>query len=563
MIKSRILKLKKKIKKYDLDYYLVPKNDHYFNEYPLQDRLKYISNFDGSAGLAVISKKNDDYLFVDGRYTTQANLQSGKNFKIKEISEKLPFHILKEGIKVGFNPYHFTNSRLHQLFKDKYNLIPIKEDILNVKKKIKKISKFYLLDSSITGETSLSKIKKIVKFIKSKNSEYLFITSSENVAWLLNIRGHDNPYNPTPNCKLIISNSGKINIFTNKKKISKTLESKLKFQNIYEEQNLENFICNLNFKRIIVDTNSCSFAYTSLILKNGKIANINDPIYLMKSIKSNSEIKNTIDVHIKDGVAMTKFLYWVKKNNKNLTEIGAEKKLESFRRKNKKYLYPSFNTIAASGPNGAIIHYKASRITNRTLNKQDLFLCDSGGQYKYGTTDITRTICFSTQSKRIKNLYTKVLKGHIAVATTQIEKGINGTIIDKKARKFLNQNNLDYAHGTGHGVGFFLNVHEGPVAISKFNKVKILPGMIMSNEPGYYKKNCFGIRIENLLYVKKNNNNLIFQNLTMVPLEKDLINFDLLNKSEKNYLMSYNIEVYSKIRKYLKPDERRWVLSQI
>ncbi len=253
-----------------------------------------------------------------------------------------------------------------------------------------------------------------------------------------------------------------------------------------------------------------------------------------------------------------------KKINKNkITEVEAEKKLEKFRKKNNNFLYPSFDTIAGSGKNGAIVHYRAKKENCRNINKEDIFLCDSGGQYKYGTTDVTRTICFKNQNQNIKNFYTKVLKGHIAVALTNINKDNCGKKIDKRARKFLKESNLDYAHGTGHGVGFFLNVHEGPQSINKNNKIKIKQGMILSNEPGYYKKNNFGIRIENLVYVKNKNGNLFFENLTMVPIEKDLINFDLLTNFEKNYLFKYHLEVYSKISKYLKPNEKRWLASQI
>ncbi len=230
---------------------------------------------------------------------------------------------------------------------------------------------------------------------------------------------------------------------------------------------------------------------------------------------------------------------------------------------NKYYLYPSFDTIAGSGKNAAIVHYRAKKENCRIIEKKDIFLCDSGGQYKYGTTDVTRTICFSNQSKEIKNIFTKVLKGHIAVAKTNLNKDDIGKKIDKRARKFLIKSNLDYAHGTGHGVGFFLNVHEGPQSITKINKIKIKEGMILSNEPGYYKKNKYGIRIENLVYVKKIKKKLFFENLTMAPIEKDLINFNLLTNSEKNYLLKYNLDVYSKISKHLNQNERKWLASFI
>ena len=230
---------------------------------------------------------------------------------------------------------------------------------------------------------------------------------------------------------------------------------------------------------------------------------------------------------------------------------------------NKNYLYPSFDTIAGAGKNGAIVHYRANKNNCKIIKHEDIFLCDSGGQYKYGTTDVTRTICFSRPNQYIKNIFTYVLKGHIAVATSNLITNNIGKKIDQRARRFLKQNKLDYAHGTGHGVGFFLNVHEGPQSISKINKEKIKEGMILSNEPGFYRKNKFGIRIENLVYVKKFKKKIYFENLTLVPIEKDLINFKLLNSKEKNYLFHYHLKVYSQISKYLNFKEKKWLASFI
>ncbi len=271
-----------------------------------------------------------------------------------------------------------------------------------------------------------------------------------------------------------------------------------------------------------------------------------------------------IKAHINDGIALTKFLYWIKEiNKKKISEIDAQNKLEAFRKKNKDYLFPSFNTIAGTGKNAAIVHYRATNNNTKIINKKDIFLCDSGGQYSYGTTDVTRTICFSKQKKNIKKIFTQILKGHIAVARTNLNKINVGKEIDKRARKFLNEDGLDYGHGTGHGVGHFLNVHEGPQAISKYNNIKIKEGMILSNEPGFYKKNHFGMRIENLIYVKKEGKNLLFKNLTLAPIEKDLIDYKILTKSERDYLFDYHLEVYSKISFFLKRNEKKWLASFI
>ena len=258
-------------------------------------------------------------------------------------------------------------------------------------------------------------------------------------------------------------------------------------------------------------------------------------------------------------------MFWLKKNfiKKKITEISAAQKLLNFKKKNKDFNFLSFPTISGTGPNGAIIHYKATKTSNRILKKGDIYLVDSGGQYNYGTTDVTRTISLQNSNKRIKDIFTRVLKGHIAVASFILKKNTSGSIIDGEARKYLKQINLDYAHGTGHGVGYYLNVHEGPHGISKGNKVILKEGMIVSNEPGYYEKNKFGIRIENLIYVKKIKNNLFFENLTMAPLEKDLINYKLLTENEIDYLFRYHLNLYNQYSRFLNLKERKWLASLI
>ena len=562
MISNKIRKLRHEFIKFDIDGYAVPKNDEYFNEYSSPDRLNFISNFDGSAGLAIILK-DKNYLFVDGRYTTQAKSQSGKNFNIVKIHKKLPWKVLKHKIKIGYNPYYFTSLSLRRYFKNYFVLVPIYRDLLikNVQKKINQ--KFYFIGNNISGENSKSKISKVLKFLHRDKSDCLFVTAPENVAWLLNIRGRDNPYSPIPNCRMILKKSGKMFLFANKSKIQHLFSNyNLKKIKTIEESNINIFLKELGSKKIILDRLSCSLAYENIIKKKINISNKNDPIYNLKSIKNDVEIKNLIKSHILDGVAVIKFLYWIKNLKKNISELEAEKKLNFFRKRSKKYLFPSFNTIAASGPNGAIIHYRANQSSNRIIKKNDIFLCDSGGQYKYGTTDITRTIGFGKQSNRIKDIFTYVLKGHIAVANANLDKLTSAHLLDTLARKFLKKKGLDYPHGTGHGVGYFLNVHEGPVAISKGYKIMLQPGHVMSNEPGFYQKDKFGIRLENMIYVKKIQNKTYFKNLTFVPFDKELINFKLLTKKEKDYLINYNLEIYSNVEKYLTYEEKFWLLSQ-
>ena len=297
--------------------------------------------------------------------------------------------------------------------------------------------------------------------------------------------------------------------------------------------------------------------YKNIIKQNNIIVEKYDPIYFHKSIKNKIEIKNTIKSHIYDGAALTKFLFWLKKNyrKKNINEISAQKKLLKFRKENKNFKFLSFPTISGSGPNGAIIHYKVSKKSNRKLKKGDIYLVDSGGQYNFGTTDVTRTISLNNNDKRIKDIFTRVLRGHIAVASYKLKNNTCGSQIDSAARKPLKEINLDYAHGTGHGVGYFLNVHEGPHAISKNNKVNFKEGMIVSNEPGYYENGKFGIRIENLIRVKKNKTGYAFNNLTMAPIDRSLINKDALKKNEINWLNNYHKDVFNNLKKFMNKSE--------
>jgi len=564
MTKSKIKVLKEKFKKFNIDGYIVPKNDEYFSEYAKNDRLKNISNFSGSAGLAVILKKKN-YLFVDGRYTIQAEKESAKNFNIIEIHKKVPHDIIKK-LNLGYDPKVFTSKNIKNYFLNN-NLIPINNNLIDqiFDYKEKKTKPFYSLKKNIVGESHNAKILKIVKYLKSSKADYLFVSAPENVAWLLNIRGFDNPNSPIPNSRLIIDKNKKLFLITQKNNTTKIIQDKkINKKNVINIKDLPNLIHKLEGKKFIIDNNSCSIFYENIIKSKFKVLDRDDPIYKLKAIKNLCEVNHMIEAHKKDGLALTKFIYWIKNMNKNIiTEFEAQNKLEKFRKFNKDYLFPSFNTIAGSGSNGAIVHYRATKKITKKINKKDILLVDSGGQYKYGTTDVTRTICFINQKQSVKDAYTNVLKGHISVALTNLNKDNTGKKIDIRARQFLKKGGLDYAHGTGHGVGFFLNVHEGPQSISKHNKINIEKGMILSNEPGYYKKNHFGIRIENLVYAKQFKDKLFFENLTLAPMEKELINYRLLNKIEKDYLFKYHLNIYSEYSASLNKRERKWLASLI
>ena len=557
---EKITKLRKFFKTFNLDGYVIPKNNNFFGEYvsTAEDNLKYISNFTVSAGFAVILK-NKNYIFVDGRYTTQAEIQCGEHFQVCTIPKDYPFNIFKnKKLNLGFDPKLHTENSLSRLFENAFiKLKPVNKNLIDLfwkRKKNLNIKSFYLIKDKDAGLKVDKKLAILIKLIKFNKADYLFTTASENIAWLLNIRGEDTSYSPLPNAHAIIDKTGVVLLFCNLKKISESFKSKInKNIKIYDFSLLQNFIINLSNKKILIDILTCSIFYKAVIKKNNLIIEKQDPIYYLKSLKNRTEIKNSIKSHIYDGAALTKFIFWLKNNfrTKKITEILAQEKLLEYRKKNKTFHDLSFPTISGSGPNSAIIHYKANKKSNRLLRKGDVYLVDSGGQYLYGTTDVTRTLSLDVYNYKIKNIFTRVLKGHIAVASFKLNKNSDGNKIDKSARKFLRDISLDYPHGTGHGVGYFSNVHEGPQAISKGNKIKFKEGMITSNEPGYYKKNHFGIRIENLVYVKKTKNKLQFEDLTLVPIDKTLIEKKLLTSFEKNWLNKYHQRVFGHLNKFM------------
>ena len=425
------------------------------------------------------------------------------------------------------------------------------------RKKTIRNSVFYNLPKLSVGANYQQKIDKIVSYMIKKGADFYFITSSENNAWLLNIRGSDTKYSPIPYCYSLIDKNKNIKFFCDLKKITSRFEKNLKNIDFVEMNLADKVLTRLVGKKFIIDENTCSQHFEEIILKKNKILAYNDILYNLKAIKTKKEIKNIEKAHISDGVALTKYLFWLKKNfdRKKITEISGSEKLYKFRKKNKNFKFGSFPTISGTGANGAIIHYKATKQTNKRLKRGDIYLVDSGGQYEFGTTDVTRTISLKNYDKRIKNIFTRVLKGHIAVSNFNLNRNTVGSKIDVEARKYLKKIGLDYSHGTGHGVGYFLNVHEGPHAISKNNNNKFEEGVVVSNEPGYYEKNKFGIRIENLIYVKKRKNKKFFENLTMAPIDKNLIIESMLNKTEKRWLNNYHKKVFNNLKSAMSKSE--------
>jgi Xaa-Pro aminopeptidase len=574
--KSKLQKLRKLMQTRNIDVCLINQTDEFQNEFlpTYSQRLQWLTNFSGSAGEAIITMSKA-YLFVDGRYTLQAKNEVNKNiYKVYNYTEKTPTEILKsfkfKKINFGMDGNIISVKKFNNLTSEigkNVSIKLLKENLVDLiwhdRPKIKK-SIIWHHHYKFHGTKVSDKIKSVTKIIKKQQAQYLFVSSNESICWLLNLRSNDLPYTPIFMSRLIISASGECFLFANIKSSIK-FSKQIKIHQI-EPKFLTSFLSNtVSSQKIIADPRTLpSNIYQSLKKLKSKIKLIDDSIEILKSQKNNTEIKGVRSAHLRDGVALTKAIFWIKESvmKKGLTELQAVKRIDTNRSKNKHFHSLSFPTIAGSGPNGAIVHYHANKKTNRIIKDTDLFLIDSGGQYLDGTTDVTRTISFNKVSKEQKKMNTLVLKGHIAVATSKFSKSETGKNLNVNARKYLKEHNCNFDHGTGHGVGYFLNVHEGPQSISSVSKVKFLPGMIISNEPGYYKANAYGIRIENLITVRKLDNKYEFENLTLAPIDKKLIEVSLLTTNEISWLNTYHKLVYSKLNKYLKPKEKIWLKAE-
>ena len=574
--KSKLQKLRKLMQTRNIDVCLINQTDEFQNEFlpTYSQRLQWLTNFSGSAGEAIITMSKA-YLFVDGRYTLQTKNEVNKNiYKVYNYIEKTPTEILKsfkfKKINFGMDGNIISVKKFNNLTSEigkNVSIKLLKENLVDLiwhdRPKIKK-SIIWHHHYKFHGTKVSDKIKSVTKIIKKQHAQYLFVSSNESICWLLNLRSNDLPYTPIFMSRLIISASGECFLFANIKSSIK-FSKQIKIHQI-EPKFLTSFLSNtVSSQKIIADPRTLpSNIYQSLKKLKSKIKLIDDSIEILKSQKNNTEIKGVRSAHLRDGVALTKAIFWIKESvmKKGLTELQAVKRIDTNRSKNKHFHSLSFPTIAGSGPNGAIVHYHANKKTNRIIKDTDLFLIDSGGQYLDGTTDVTRTISFNKVSKEQKKMNTLVLKGHIAVATSKFSKSETGKNLNVNARKYLKEHNCNFDHGTGHGVGYFLNVHEGPQSISSVSKVKFLPGMIISNEPGYYKANAYGIRIENLITVRKLGNKYEFENLTLAPIDKKLIEVSLLTTNEISWLNTYHKLVYSKLNKYLKPKEKIWLKAE-
>ena len=578
-ISNKLKKIRSLMKNLSIDCYLIPHSDEFSNEFlpPYSRRLEWISDFTGSAGDIIITNKKA-YLFVDGRYTIQASKEVDSNhyqilnYKDKSILDLLS-KIMKNQNVIGFdgNIEKFKKIEILQkkLGKD-IKLKPVNSNLIDLiwKNRPKKlISSPFKLPFNFHGEDKLLKIKKIIKNIKTSKKDAYILTSCDSICWLFNIRAQDLEYSPLIMAKSIIHRDGGCFIFSDQKTLkNETLNSKIKI--IYKP--LLHFDSHFNEYKDSIRSYLCAPKETTFntvmsIKKIGAKVIFKDNIVdILKAKKNTTEENGMRNAHIRDGAVLTKFIYWIKNTkNESQTEIGASNYLDNLRSKNKNFFSLSFPTIAGSGPNGAIVHYRASNKTNRKLKKDDLFLVDSGAQYFDGTTDVTRTIAFNKVTYEQKKMYTLVLKGHIAVALSTFNEKESGKTLDRHARKFLKKEKLNFDHGTGHGVGSFLNVHESPPSISPVSKYKFKKGMVVSNEPGFYKKNKYGIRIENLVLTRKRQSQHYFETLTVAPLEPKLIDYKLLTSIERKWLKNYHSKVFKSVADFLSNKEKIWLQNEI
>lgn len=541
MVKSKLKQLREKMDQQGLDAFLVPRTDEYQGEYvpPSAERLKFLTGFTGSAGIAVIFK-DKVYLFTDGRYTEQAAAECDPAlFEVKDSQYVIDFLAAQNGT-IGYDPWLHTPSQIAKLAEKKIKLKPVTKNLVDeiwtdrpAKPKGRQIN----FPDAIAGRTSQEKIELISKTIKDAGADACVLTLPDSACWLFNRRGSDIDYTPFILTYALVQDS--------------------KAEMIAPEHDF----AVLKGKAVALDLKRSPLAVKIKLEEAGaKIVDMKDPCIDPKSVKTKQEQESIRKAHIEDGVALVKFLHWFDQGHKNLSELDIVDKLESFRRESKNYKEPSFPTIAGFNSNGAIIHYRPTEKTNLEIKGDGLLLLDSGGQYEWATTDITRTIRVGKASEEMKERFTLVLKGHIALAMAKFKKDTLGKEIDLLARQPLIDKNLNYAHGTGHGVGCYLSVHEEAASISPRGEIPFHPGMLISNEPGFYKTGAYGIRTESLVFVQNAGQGMFeFETISLVPVDTSLITQEVLSGAEIEWLNNYHGRVYKTLAPNLSQDIQSWL----
>lgn len=563
---DRLKTLRGEIAKAKLDGFLVPMADAFQSEYaPAESRrLEWLTGFTGSAGSAVVLAKKAAF-FTDGRYTLQAAKQVDKKAFAIFSDAITPAQWLQANAKkatIGYDPWLYTPTQLKNL-QGEYTLKPVVNLIDGIwrDRPSGSTKSAFVHGKSYAGEAADTKIKSIAKKIKHAGAEALLLASPTALCWLLNIRADDLPHTPVLLSYAIVYPDGKVQLFTDTKKITSAVKKHLGPKvAVQDTAAVLKALKRIGGKRVWVDTAETPAALVDAVKQ---ILAWENPCNLPKACKNKTEIAGVKAAHIRDGAALCRFFHWLENAvaNEKLTEVSIAEKLAGFRAEGKNFHGLSFDTIAGYAANGAIVHYRAEPGKCAAIGK-GMLLVDSGAQYLDGTTDVTRTLHLGMPTAEQKEHFTRVLKGHIALARAVYPEGTRGSSLDVLARQHLWEAGLDYAHGTGHGVGYFLNVHEGPQRIAKRGgDAPFAVGMITSNEPGYYKTGAYGIRIESLVLTvpARRKGFLRFETLTMVPIDRKLVDTELLTVDETAWLNTYHAEVRKKVSPLLGKAEQEWL----
>jgi Xaa-Pro aminopeptidase len=583
-LSARLSALREELARRKLTGFVVPRADQQQNEYvaPSEERLAWLTGFTGSAGLAVVLAQ-DAAVFVDGRYTLQAAKQvDAKAWAVESLVEPPPeswiSQHLKAGDRLGFDPWLHTSAAAERLAaacaKAGAELIAVDSnpvDSIWTERPPPPVAPVSVHGSRYSGEAEAGKLTRIQDEIAKLGADALVLSDSHAVAWTFNIRGADVAHTPLPLSYALVPKDGRPTVFIDHRKLSNATRDHLEQSaDVREPTEMAPQLMALAKagSAIALDSATAADALSRMITSGGgKALRGSDPSALLKAVKNPTEIDGTRNAHRRDAVALARFLAWIDREAPKgaLTEIDTVEALETFRRDTGALKDVSFPTIAGTGPNGAIVHYRVTRKSNRRIVPGDLLLIDSGAQYEDGTTDVTRTIAIGQPTPEMRDRFTRVLRGHIAIARAVFPDGATGAQLDTLARQFLWQAGLDFEHGTGHGVGSYLSVHEGPARISKLGTTPLKRGMILSNEPGYYKTDGFGIRIENLELVtaadvggaEKPMN--AFETLTFAPIDRRLIDVQMLTIAEIDWLNAYHAEVRAIVRAKLDDNDRLWL----
>ncbi|WOH49455.1 aminopeptidase P family protein [Bradyrhizobium sp. sBnM-33] len=573
---ARLARFREELARRKLTGFVVPRADQQQNEYvpASEERLAWLTGFTGSAGMAIVLTR-EAAVFVDGRYTLQAAKQvDRKAWQIEPLADPPPEQWLTKhlaaGDRLGFDPWLHTSAAAERLAaactKAGAELIAAESNPLDqvwTERPAPPLGRVAIHGVQFSGEIEAEKLKRIRLEINKLGVEALVLSDSHAVAWTFNIRGADVSHTPLPLSYALVPKDGRPTIFIDHRKLSNLTRDHLEQSaEVREPDALVPALTELarSGAAIALDSATAADALSRLIAgAGGKPVRGNDPVSLLKAVKNITEIEGTRTAHQRDAVALARFLAWIDREAPSgaLTEIDTVEALETFRRQTCALKDVSFPTIAGTGPNGAIVHYRVTRKSNRRISPGDLLLIDSGAQYEDGTTDVTRTIAIGNPTDEMRDRFTRVLRGHIAIARAVFPDGTTGAQIDSFARQFLWQAGLDFEHGTGHGVGSYLSVHEGPARISKLGTTPLKRGMILSNEPGYYKTDAYGIRIENLELVigtdiagaEKPVN--AFETLTLAPIDRRLIDVNMLSATELKWLNDYHERINRAVRPHL------------